>query len=372
MKINSLDLKSDKTNEFTLHGELQVDDHNVPSILVLPDGKLLAFYSEHNGNIFMSKSKNPEDITRWEEEVILLPKDSKNRYCYVNPVMLSDENHRIYLFGRNIVRNDKGIYTDTRTYCIYSDDLGETWSEEVNILDNSEYSSRQYVKITSDNRSRIDFLFTNGHPTSKEDVSVFHMYYEKGDFKQTDGEYIASFSSKKPVKVSGINKIHDAAKEPIRAWIWDIALDSENKPVVAYALYSSPANHLYYHARWDGKKWKKTKIANGEKYFTIIKPGKKLLEPHYSGGIVLDQSDLNSVYLSRKINGKFEIEKRTIKESGTQERQPITANSAKDNARPYVVVKEDNKTSFLLWMEGDYYHYTDFNTSINFKIVNNS
>lgn len=372
VKINSLDLKSNKTNEFTLHGELQIDDHNVPSILVLPDGKLLAFYSEHNGNIFMRKSKKSEDITRWEKEVILLEKDNKNRYCYANPVMLSEENNRIYLFGRNIVRNDKDTYSDTRTYCIYSDDLGETWSKEVNILDNSEYNSRQYVKITSDNRSRIDFLFTNGHPTSKEDVSVFHMYYEKGYFKQTDGEYIASFSSKKPIKVSRINKIHDADKESIRAWIWDIALDSENKPVVTYALYSSPTNHLYYHARWDGKEWRKTKVANGEKYFTIIKPGKKILEPHYSGGIVLDQSELNSVYLSRKIDGKFEIEKRTIKENGVQERVLITANSAKDNVRPYIIAKKDNKTSLLLWMIGDYYHYTDFDTNIHLKLLDNS
>lgn len=163
--IKSLDLESDKADEFTLHEELQIDDHNVPGLLMLPDGKLLAFYSEHNGNIFMRKSKMAENINEWEEEVILLEKDTKNRYCYVNPVMLSDENNRIYLIGRNVVRNDKGTYTDTRTYCIYSDDLGATWSKELNILDNLGLDSRQYVKIASDDRSRIDFLFTNGHPT---------------------------------------------------------------------------------------------------------------------------------------------------------------------------------------------------------------
>ena len=219
----SLDLEFRKTSEFTLHEKLQVDDHNVPAFLVLPDGKLLAFYSEHNGNIFMRKSKMAEDIGEWEEEVILLQKDMKNRYCYVNPVMLSNENNRLYLFGRNVVRNDKGTYTDTRTYCIYSDDLGATWSKELNILDNIGLNSRQYVKIASDDRSRIDFLFTNGHPTQQENVSVYHMYYEKGNFKQTDGSYISFFEKEEPVKINKVNKIHDADKDSTSVWIWDMA-----------------------------------------------------------------------------------------------------------------------------------------------------
>lgn len=250
--ISSYDLNSNKIEEFTLHSELQVDDHNVPSILVLPNRKLLAFYSEHNGHIFMRKSKMAENINEWKNEIILFEKDNKHRYCYVNPVMLSDENNRIYLFGRNIVRNDKGNYSDTRTYCIYSDDLGRTWSEELNILDNRSHNDRQYVKITSDNKSRIDFLFTNGHPTYQENISVFHMYYEKGDFKLTNGDHIIPFSKKEPIKVEEVTKVHDSDRESTRAWIWDIALDGENKPVITYTLYSSATNHLYYHARWDG------------------------------------------------------------------------------------------------------------------------
>lgn len=111
-----------------------------------------------------------------------------------------------------------------------------------------------------------------------------------------------------------------------------------------------------------GMVMEKTKVANGEKYFTIIRPGKKVLEPHYSGGIVLDQNDLNSVYLSREVDGKFEIEKRTIKENGAQKNQAITTNSQTDNTRPFVIAKEGHKNSFLLWMEGSYYHYTDFNS----------
>src|SRR5690606_31654529 len=69
--ISSRDVKTKKVQTYRLHEKLQKDDHNVPSILFLPDGKILAFYTEHNGKFFVRKSKNPEDISAWEEERVL-------------------------------------------------------------------------------------------------------------------------------------------------------------------------------------------------------------------------------------------------------------------------------------------------------------
>lgn len=157
------------------------------------------------------------------------------------------------------------------------------------------------------------------------------MYYEKGNFKQTDGSYISSFEKEEPVKINKVNKIHDADKNSIRAWIWDIALDEENKPVVTYTLYPSSTNHLYCHARWNGNKWIKNEVVDAGKYITIVKPGKKLLEPHYSGGIVLDHGNPSTVFLSREVNGTFEIEKRVIGGSDNQKIKPITSRSKVDN-----------------------------------------
>ena len=367
--IKSMELGSKEVDEFVLHKALQIDDHNVPALLMLPDDKLLAFYCQHNGSIFMRKSKAPENISEWEDEVILLKMDNKNRYCYVNPVMLSDENNRIYLFGRNIVRNNSATYSDTRTYCIYSDDLGFTWSEEFNILDNLGLNSRQYLKVVSDNKSRIDFLFTNGHPGEGDNISVYHMYYDKGNFRQTNGSYITSFKKGIPIGINKINKIYDAEETSVRAWIWDIALDKGNKPIVTYALYPSFTDHQYYYARWNGKKWVNTKITDAGKYITTIRPGEKLREPHYSGGIVLNHNNPDNVFLSRQIDGKFEIERRVIRKNGKQRIESITSDSKADNIRPYVISGKNKSPVILLWMEGHYYHYTDFNTNLNFKKI---
>ena len=366
--IKSMDLVTKTKDEFTLHKELQTDDHNVPSILILPDGKLLAFYNEHNGNIFMRKSKKAEDVTDWEKEVILLKKNNKNRYCYTNPVMLSDEDNRIYLFGRNIVRNESGTYTDTRTYCIYSDDLGETWSEELNFLHNNMINDRPYVKYCSDNKSRIDFLFTNGHPTHRNDVSLFHMYYEKGMFYQTNGQAISAFKDI-PININNVNKVYDAIRHNVNTWIWDIALDKKDFPVITYVKYSSELEHRYSYARWNGAEWEENDIVNAGKYITIIKQGEKLREPHYSGGIVIDHNNPDILFLSREIDGIFEIEKKIRRKNGECKTESITSNSKIDNIRPFVVPRNGENASILLWMKGNYYHYTDFETNLIFKII---
>lgn len=360
----SYDLNTQEEDEFTLHSKLQIDDHNVPTFLFLPDGKILTFYNEHSGNIFMRKSENIESISEWGDERILLNKDSLSRYCYVNPVMLSGENDRIYLFGRNINRNP-ATYSQTKIYCIYSDDYGETWSDEINIFDNDGRDSPQYVKYSTDNKSRIDFLFTDGHPRHGN-ISVYHMYYEDGKFNQTNGQVISSFADA-PVKIKSVNKVYDAEKEDVRAWIWDITLDKNNYPVITYTRYPTYLDHQYFYARWTGDKWNHVKVADAGSYITIIKPDTKLREQHYSGGIVLDHNNPEVVYLSRKKGKKFEIEKRIISGNGQQKIYPITENSNVDNVRPYIVNNGKSDDPILFWMSGNYYHYTDYNTDLRIK-----
>src|SRR5699024_6922174 len=119
--------------------------------------------------------------------------DSTMRYTYTNPVMLSGENNRIYLFGRKVAPKSRSIkqpYSSASQYYTFSDDLGESWKKNRILLRNRRKNSRIYMKVCSDNTSRIDFLFTDGHPKENPDISVFHMYYQKGIFYQTDGKKI--------------------------------------------------------------------------------------------------------------------------------------------------------------------------------------
>ena len=362
--ISTRDMQNKVVQSYVLHRQLQIDDHDVPSILVLPDGKIAAFYTEHNGRFFMRKSKYAEDISAWEDEK-LLNFGLNIRLCYSHPVMLSGENNRIYMFFRGIGAAGKS-YDTWGQYFSYSDDGGDTWTDARSYIDTRQLKNTVYLKLTSDNRSRIDFVFTDGHPKIGP-ASVYHMYYENGTFNQTNGDRMAGLQQL-PLQISNVNKVYDVSRSNIKSWIWDIALDQKKQPVIAYAQYPSVDEHIYHYARWNGRQWIDTEVVNSGRYITSPEKNGKVLEEHYSGGIVLDHSNPANIYLSRQINGKFEIEHWKLK-GKRWKISPITSRSETNNIRPYVVAHNTEKKPFVLWMSGQYDHYTRFHTSL---LLNNA
>ena len=80
-----------------VHNTGQNDDHIAPSILILPDGHLLVFWSGHcEDYIYMRRSVNPEDISCWGD---IRKVTSDDNCCYTNPVYLNTG--RIYLIYRD-------------------------------------------------------------------------------------------------------------------------------------------------------------------------------------------------------------------------------------------------------------------------------
>jgi len=361
--ISSRDVKTKEIKTFVLHEKLQVDDHNVPSILFLPDGKILAFYTEHNGKFFIRKSKNAEDISAWEKEEVLSFGLNGEFITYSHPVMLSDENNRIYMFFRS--RNKRtGTNQDVnwKQNYSYSDDLGKTWANAKHYLTSKgSHNKIPYLKVVSDNKSKVHLLFTDGHPKVSFS-SVYHIYYENGAFHQTRGNVLAGINEI-PLDVTKINKLYDFDKGKIKSWIWDIALNKKGYPVVIYAQYPSVNDHIYYYARWNGKKWMDKEIINSGGYITEPEKNGKVFEEHYSGGAVLDHHNPDNIYLSRQVNGVFEIEHWKLK-GEKWETTAITRNSTSKNVRPYVVDNYTGKQPIVLWMNGVYDYYTRYNTNL--------
>lgn len=188
------------------------------------------------------------------------------------------------------------------------------------------------------------------------------MYYEKGKFHQSSGEILADWKQS-PLDIGKINKIYDVEQGKIRSWIWDIALNKKGKPVVAYTKYPSVNDHIYHYAEWTGKKWIDYELINSGKYITEPEKNGKVAEEHYSGGVVLDHHRPRNVYLSRQLNGRFEIEHWELK--GKKWRSiAITTNSAADNIRPYVLDGYTGKKPYVMWMNGRYQHYIRYNTDL--------
>ncbi|MDO9255641.1 MAG: DUF4861 family protein [Bacteroidales bacterium] len=345
------------TEQKIVKAGFEKDDHNNPSILIRPDGKILVFYSEHGGKMFLVTSRNPEDISSWEKEHEL--KEFGSNVCYSNPVQLTSENNRIYLFWRG---------SDWQPAFSYSDDAGFTWAEAKAYIKTpkSDGSQRPYVKVSSDGIKRIDFAFTDGHPRNEAENSIYHMYYENGNIYQTNGKPVCRINEL-PVSISHINKLYDGTISKVRAWIWDIATDEKSRPVIVYTQLPGETDHRYHYARWNGKKWLDVEITQAGKWFPETPENTVEREPHYSGGIVLDHTNPSVVYLSKPVNSVFEIEKWTTPDQGKKwNTQAFTQNSSTNNIRPFVVRNYSANGPKVLWMNvfDHYAHYTDFLTSI--------
>ncbi|NPA36147.1 MAG: hypothetical protein GXO47_04785 [Chlorobi bacterium] len=361
--ITQYDMNTGKMIHHVVFPEFQRDDHDVPSILVLPDGKLMVFFTKHNGTLFVTKTVKPEDISQWTEITRL---EMGRMLCYSNPVMLKNENNRIYVFFR-------GGY-DWKPSFVTSDDLCKTWSEPQVYVGKPGAGkfNRPYTKVVSDGKSRIWFATTDGHPREEPMNSIFVFYYENGHFYQVDGTEVGSVDEL-PVDQNKIDKAYDGTVEKIRSWIWDIALDENGYPVITYTKLKEESVHKYYYARWNGKEWEHSFISNGGQDFPRKerKKEERNPEPHYSGGIVLDHGNTNVVYISKPVNDVYEIFKYATADSGTHwSSEPVTQHSERDNVRPYVPVGHTDQFPNLFWMENKMYeHYTKFNSSIKMNIL---
>jgi hypothetical protein len=111
--------------------------------------------------------------------------------------------------------------------------------------------------------------------------------------------------------------------------------------------------------------WFDTEITPGGKWFPKTPMFSKEKEPYYSGGITLNHADPSVVYISRQVNKTFEIEKWVTGDQGKSwSTTAITTNSPSDNVRPVVPRGYEGKDDYLLWMRGDYVHYTNYHTGI--------
>ena len=377
--VASYNEKNGETKEVNIYPKFNKDDHATPSFVILPDHRIMVFFSAHNGKGFGEKksaiiyaiSKKPEDITEWEDlQRITQNTDGSRGICYTNPIMLSEENNRIYIFWRG------GDFKPT--FC-YTDNQGKTWSKVFSLIKSSKnHHKRPYIKITGNGKDEIHFSFTDGHPRNEPLNSIYYLKYKAGKFYKADGTEIGTMESL-PIEHEKCDIVYNAPEDfkqnanGIRAWIWDIAVGEDGNPVIVYTKLPTESEHKYWYAKWNGKTWENSKISDGGAWFPRYIKGKETREPepHYSGGVYLDHENTNIVYYSKPINDIFEIFKSETKDNGkTWQETAITSESKKDNVRPFAVRGAREKTkSQVLWMFNDRYStYTDFNTQIKLGI----
>ena len=351
VQISSYDHDTARRVVVTLKARLQIDDHDNPSILVRPDGRLMVFWSTHAGpTMWYRRSLHPEDITAWEPERVFPTNTPGGRgYTYSNPMQLSAEANRIYLFWRGGNINP----------AMSTSPDGNSWSPARTVILNP--GQRPYVKYASNGRDTIAMAFTEAHPRDLR-TSIYYAAYRDGALRRADGSVIASMANLPIAPTSG-QKVYDQATSG-KAWVHDVALDAADRPVIVYAAFPTDTDHRYRYARWDGTRWVDRELVRAGRSMSVDPA-----EPNYSGGISLDHEDPSIVYLSRQVNGVFEVEAWTTRDGGASwSSRPLTAPSVRGNYRPISPRGQTTDDMDIIWMHGGYPSYWQFQTGLRTPI----
>ncbi|MFG0283814.1 MAG: BNR-4 repeat-containing protein [Phycisphaerales bacterium JB039] len=371
IELTRYDLATGATGRIELHDQLQLDDHNSPALLALPDDRILAVWAKHGPESrFYWRMSAPNDPTQWSELSQYEPSTS-SRITYSNTFRLSAKNGRIYNFFRGLDGAWKPSY-------VFSDDNADSWQRGAIVIDvPTEQKHRPYVRYASDGDSRIHLLYTEGHPRNY-DNSVYHIYYEDGALRSSAGDPIAPLNEGLQRPELG-TRVYSGDADNV-AWVTDLRLDDAGRPVALYSVQVGSAglpprqggdDHRYRSARWDGAAWQDREIAFA---------GSRLYagEDDYTGLGAIDPRDTTIIYISTNADPAtgaplissadsrrhWEIYKGAASDDGgAWSWTPLTRNSTTDNIRPVAVAIGDDRSA-LLWLRGAYRSYTDYDLAV--------
>ena len=367
VKATQYDWNNKRKTDVLIRSFFQPDDHNNPTFIVLPDERVMIFYTRHTDEpkIWYRISKKPGDITSLGEEKYLA---TANNTTYPSPYILSDDPTHIYLCWRGINWHPtlaRLTMPDANDNCRF--DFGPK-----QIVQST--GSRPYAKYHSNGKDKIYVSYTTGHPDNEMPDWLYFNYI---DINKGKGPILRDMKGKQLSVISEgvfrVNKSNEYAQSypativdntaDTRNWVWQTVIDKDGNPVIAYPhIDNAKTDHTYWYARWTGTEWRRTKVANGGHAFH---KNWNSTERCYSGGMAIDPENINDLYLSIPTkdgaydkNGVYEIWKYTINDQGKVSGQKqITTDSKKNNIRPYAIPGSKNSPMRMAWMNGDYYYW---------------
>jgi len=302
VRVDSYDLDTGQVVGAVLHAALQLDDHDPASLLVMPDGTLLATYSQHGITpIYFRRTTNANDPTSWGTETSTAPNVGGTAVTYPKLVRFAS-NGRIYVFFR-AGGNSQAF--------VYSDDDAATWSAGVNFLVGVS-THRPYLNVAYDAvGDRLDIIYTDGHPRDIQN-SQWHISFDgNSDTRTSNGTLIRNVIASGTIAVADGTKIYQGDGTSGRSWGWNVCRDPVDNTKI-HAVFTrfagdSEFDHRYCYGQWNGTTWTlNTDILGGTAGWSIFGTAgfddsylAGISEGHYSAGMHLLKRDPRSIFLSR-------------------------------------------------------------------------
>ncbi|MBQ7876683.1 MAG: BNR repeat-containing protein [Clostridia bacterium] len=358
IKATQVNHLTDEVNEVLIRSNIQPDDHNNPTFLVLPDERIIVFYSRHTDEacFWYRVTEEKGDLTTLGEEKCL---NTSANTTYPSPFLMENDPDHIYLMWRGI------NWHPTIAKLSLPDENGEVAFTYGPYQMVQSTGARPYAKYSSNGVDKLYVTYTTGHPDNEQPNWVYfnQIDIETMTLEDINGNTMSTIANGAlSVNKTDTTQTHivDTAPGNMRDWVWQTAVGSDGKPVIAMVRISGgKTSHDYYYVKWNGTEWVATFLANGGGHFHQTAG----LEMCYSGGMAIDPDNTNVMYCSVPVEGVFgtvyEIIKYTMNDAGTEilETEQITKNSKKNNVRPYVIGNSEGKDIRLTWMNGDYYDW---------------
>lgn len=359
IKAMQYDFNTGEQTEVLVRSYFQPDDHNNPTFLVLPDERVMIFYSRHTDEpcFYYRLSEKKGDITTLGEEKRLA---TDHNTTYPSPFVLTDDPDHIYLCWRGI------NWHPTIAQLSMPDDKGEIHFTSGPYQLVKSTGARPYAKYQSNGKDKILLAYTTGHPDNEMPNHLYFNYINinKKTLEDVAGNTLAYISAgphrvdKTPAYGEKYPKAVVDAPTEWRDWLWQVTATPDGKPAIAMVRINEAKNsHHYFLAQWDGSEWQKTYLADAGTHFHQT-PN---IEKCYSGGMAIDPVNPKDIYCSVPVEGangkRYEIVKYSVQADGSVRSTPVTADSEKNNARPYVIPGSELSPLRLIWMHGDYYDW---------------
>ena len=286
--VASLDHRTRRLEYFVLERGLSVDDHNSPGLLMGADGRLTVFYmgpgrgsmcyrgdDRAGGRHELGAGGEAADEHARQPRLHLSQPDPPRRGGAHVPVLA----RRAVVAGVLARDADGGRWSEARTLLRIPD-------------------QRPYLKLHSDGVRAIHIAYTEGNPGSFVN-SVYYLRYEGDALYRADGRRVAKLADL-PLKPSDGHRVYDARRTGVRAWVWDIAARRDGRPVIVFALFPDGSDDCtYMYAEWTSGAWET---------HPIVDAGGRI-GGNYAPGVSLDHDNPNVVYLSRKVGGRFVVQR---------------------------------------------------------------
>ena len=371
VKALQIDYLTGRRTEVLVRSYFQPDDHNNPTFLVLPDERVLIIYSRHTDEpaFYYRVSKYPGDITILGEEKCI---KTNHNTTYPSPFLMSDDPEHFYLCWRGL-----GWHPTIARLTLpdEEDNVQIAWGPYQMVQSTG---ARPYAKYYSNGKDKLYMTYTTGHPDNEWPNWLYFNVINLNAAKQADGTVTVA-PTLEDIKGNHLSVIAEEkfrvnksaeykqnypytlvdAPANSRAWVWQIACDTEGLPAIAMVRIDRSKNqHQYYYAKWTGEAWRLTDLADGGGRFHPSNT-----EYCYSGGEALDPANPNVIYLSIPTKGRsgksiHEIWRYTLNNRGqVVMKEQVTRNSEKNNIRPFVLPGSEASPLRLMWMHGDYAYW---------------